>query len=135
MPIPMKPLRRIVTGQNSGGRSVVLYDSAAPNVNVGGVASSAGMTDIWAFPHCPVPLGETRDDGAGPFRFDPPALGGHLRVVHSAERPANYDPAARAHPRYGGRGTGRRRHRRATRHAACMEQPFRSPRRAGNFVA
>ena len=53
MPIPMKPLRRIVTGQNSGGRSAVLYDSAAPNVNVGGVASSAGMTDIWAFPHCP----------------------------------------------------------------------------------
>lgn len=52
MPIPMKPLRRIVTGQNSGGRSAVLYDSAAPNVNVGGVASSAGMTDIWAFPHC-----------------------------------------------------------------------------------
>lgn len=92
MPIPMRPLRRVVTGQDADGRSTVLYDSAAPNVNVGGVAASAGMTDIWAFPRCPVPLGGTRDDGAGPFRFDPPALGGHLRVVHSAEKPVNYDP-------------------------------------------
>lgn len=103
MPIPMRPLRRVVTGQDADGRSTVLYDSAAPNVNVGGVAASAGMTDIWAFARCPVPLGGTRDDGAGPFRFDPPALGGHLRVVHSADKPLNYDPttdttAVPAHP-------------------------------------
>lgn len=94
MPIPMKPIRRVVTGQDESGRSTVLFDSAAPNVNVGGIAASAGMTDIWAFSSCPVSLVGTRDDGADPFRFDPPALGGHLRIVHSAEKPANYDAAA-----------------------------------------
>src|SRR3954451_12271765 len=94
MAVPMRPIRRVVTGQDASGRSVVLYDSAAPNVNVGGVAASAGMTDIWAFQQCPVPLDSTSDDGACPFRFDPPALGGHLRIVHSAEKPADYDPAS-----------------------------------------
>jgi hypothetical protein len=91
MPVPMKPVRRVVTGQDAEGRSIVLYDSAAPNVNVGGVAASAGMTDVWVFDRCPAPVQGTRDDGAGPFRFDPPAAGGHLRIVHSAEKPADYD--------------------------------------------
>ena len=94
MPVPMRPIRRVVTGQDANGRSVVLYDSAAPNVNVGGVAASAGMTDIWAFQQCPVPLDRADDDGAGPFRFDPPAAGGHLRIVHSAGKPADYHAAA-----------------------------------------
>ena len=94
MPVPMKPVRRIVTGQDAQGRSIVLHDSAAPNVNVGGVAASAGMTDVWVFDRCPAPVQGTRDDGAGPFRFDPPPAGGHLRIVHSAGKLPNYDAAS-----------------------------------------
>ena len=93
MPIPLKPIRRVVTGQDADGRSVVLFDSAARKVNVGGIAASAAMTDVWVFDRCPAQVSGTRDDGAGPFSFDPPSHGGHLRIVHSAEKPANYDPA------------------------------------------
>jgi quercetin dioxygenase-like cupin family protein len=88
----MKPIRRVVTGNDAQGKSGVLFDSAAPNVNVGTIAASAGMTDIWVFARCPVDIGGTRDDGNLPFSFDPPANGGHLRIVHSAGKPAGYDP-------------------------------------------
>jgi hypothetical protein len=89
----LKPIRRVVTGNDDAGRSGVLYDSAAPNVNPGAVTRGNGMTDIWVFDRCPARIGGTRDDGNLPFRFDPPAAGGHLRIVQSAVRPADYDPA------------------------------------------
>ena len=89
----VKPIRRIVTGNDSHGRSRVLFDSAAPNVNPGAVAASAAMTDIWVFKSCPALIQGDRDDGALPFRFEPPEQGGHLRIVQSAGKPANYDPA------------------------------------------
>jgi hypothetical protein len=94
MTLKMKPIRRIVTGNDSQGRSGVLFDSAAPNVNVGKIAASAGMTDIWVFDQCPVTISGVVDDGNRPFSFDPPASGGHFRIVHSAGKPENYDPAA-----------------------------------------
>ena len=83
MPVPLRPIRRVVTGQDAEGRSCVLYDSAAPNVSHGlnAVAKSGAMTDVWVY------------DGNDPFSFDPPAEGGHLRIVHSAEKPADYDQA------------------------------------------
>lgn len=93
MSLVVKPIRRIVTGNDAVGRSGVLWDSAAPNVNVGGIAASAAMTDVWVFDDCPVPVDGTRDDGARPFSFEPPEHGGHLRIVHSAGRTADQDPA------------------------------------------
>ena len=89
----LKPIRRVVTGNDARGRSRVLFDSAAPNVNPGAVSPSAGMTDIWVFDRCPAVISGERDDGALPFHFEPPAAGGHLRIVQSAGRPADYDPA------------------------------------------
>lgn len=94
MTLDMRPVRRVVTGHDADGRSCVLFDSAAPNVNVGGIAASAGMTDVWVFDRCPAPIDGDRDDGNRPFRFDPPADGGHLRIVQSAGKPAGYDRAA-----------------------------------------
>ena len=88
-----KPIRRVVTGNDAQGRSRVLFDSAAPNVNPGAVAASAAMTDLWVFKSCPAPITGERDDGALPFCFEPPEHGGHLRIVQSAGKPANYDPA------------------------------------------
>jgi hypothetical protein len=96
MPLQMRPVRRVVTGHDAEGRSCVLFDSAAPNVNVGGVAASAGMTDVWVFDRCPAPISGDRDDGDLPFRFDPPTEGGHLRIVQSAGRPEGYDRASDA---------------------------------------
>ena len=87
----VKPIRRVVTGNDAQGRSKVLFDSAAPNVNPNSFKKGAGMTDIWVFHHCPANIQGDKDDGNLPFHFEPPANGGHLRIVQSDERPADYD--------------------------------------------
>lgn len=88
----LKPIRRIVTGHDKKGRSCVIYDSDAPNVNPQLNKPGSGMTDIWVFASCPVDLSGDRDDGNLPFNFEPPPLGGHLRIVQSAARPPDYNP-------------------------------------------
>lgn len=89
----IKPIRRVVTGNDAQGRSRVLYDSAAPNVNANAFKKGTGMTDIWVFDRCPAVISGSRDDGNLPFHFEPPAAGGHLRIVQSDPKPADYDPA------------------------------------------
>jgi mannose-6-phosphate isomerase-like protein (cupin superfamily) len=93
MAMTLKPIRRVVTGTDAQGRSRVLFDGPAPNVNPGAVAPSAGMTELWVFHTCPAPIAGERDDGNLPFNFEPPPEGGHLRIVQSAARPPGYDPA------------------------------------------
>ena len=88
-----RPIRRVVTGNDAQGRSRVLFDSAAPNVNPGAISKGTCMTDIWVYQALPAPIAGTRDDGNLPFHFEPPHHGGHLRIVQSNGRPKNYDPA------------------------------------------
>jgi hypothetical protein len=88
-----KPIRRVVTGNDALGRSCVMFDSAAPNVNPGAISRGTCMTDLWVYDGVPAPIAETRDDGNLPFHFEPPAAGGHLRIVQSSGKPADYDPA------------------------------------------
>ena len=90
----LKTIRRVVTGNDAQGRSRVLFDSAAPNVNPGAVSPSNGMTDLWVYKSTPAPIGGEHDDGRLPFSFEPPEEGGHLRVVQSTGKAADYDPAA-----------------------------------------
>ena len=90
----IKPIRRVVTGNDAQGRSCVLYDSAAPNVNANAFKKGTAMTDVWVFDACPAVITGTRDDGNLPFNFEPPHTGGHLRIVQSDAKPADYDPAA-----------------------------------------
>ena len=89
----LKPVRRVVTGNDEHGRSRVLFDGAAPNVNPRAVSPGAGMTDVWVFEDCPAGISGERDDGNLPFNFEPPARGGHLRIVQSTAPPPGYDPA------------------------------------------
>src|SRR5688572_1995085 len=84
----IKPVRRVVTGNDAQGRSCVLYDSAAPNVNPGAIRPGTCMTDVWVYETCPVRLAGDRDDGRLPFSFEPPHEGGHLRIVQSPPKPA-----------------------------------------------
>lgn len=93
MPAGLKPIRRVVTGNDAQGRSRVLFDSAAPNANPAPIRPGAGMTDIWVYTASPAVISGARDDGNLPFNFEPPETGGHLRVVQSQGRPADYDPA------------------------------------------
>ena len=88
-----KPIRRVVTGNDAQGRSRVLFDSAAPNINPGAIVRGTCMTDIWVYQHSPAPISNDRDDGNLPFHFEPPAAGGHLRIVQSPGKPRGHDPA------------------------------------------
>ena len=60
MPDPIKPIRRVVTGNDANGRSRVLFDSAAPNVNPGAVSKGTCMTDVWVYKSSPAPISGER---------------------------------------------------------------------------
>ena len=89
----VKPIRRVVTGNDAQGRSKVLFDSAAPNVNANAFKKGTGMTDIWVFHECPATISGEKDYGNMPFHFEPPPNGGQLRIVQSDVKPADYDAA------------------------------------------
>ena len=89
----IKPIRRVVTGNDARGRSKVLYDGPAPGVKASAFKKGTGMTDIWQFDTCPASIAGDRDEGNRPFHFEPPATGGCLRIVQSDPKPASYDPA------------------------------------------
>src|SRR3954463_10338617 len=72
MPAGIKPIRRVVTGNDAQGRSRVLFDSAAPNVNPGAISRGTCMTDVWVYESSPAVITGERDDGNLPFRFEPP---------------------------------------------------------------
>ena len=89
----LKLIRRVVTGNDEQGRSYVLFDSAAPNVNPGAISRGTCMTDIWVYQTAPAIISGRRDDGNLPFHFEPPRQGGHLRIVQSTGKPTDYDQA------------------------------------------
>src|SRR5215472_4167244 len=89
----VRPIRRVVTGNDAQGRSCVLFDFAAPNVNPGAISRGACMTDLWVYDSLPANVRGSRDDGNLQFHFEPPPNGGHLRIVQSNAKPAGYDPA------------------------------------------
>ncbi|MCC7485588.1 MAG: cupin domain-containing protein [Burkholderiales bacterium] len=88
----IKPVRRVVTANDADGRSYVLHDGPAPNVNANAFKKGTAMTDVWVFASCPADISGTRDDGTLPFHFEPPRSGGHLRIVQSDPKPPDYDP-------------------------------------------
>ena len=57
----IKPIRRVVTGNDERGRSRVLYDGPAPRVKGSAFKKGTGMTDIWMYESSPAPLGGDRD--------------------------------------------------------------------------
>jgi hypothetical protein len=87
----MKPIRRVVTGNDAQGRSRVLYDGPGPNVAPRPDNPRGGMTDLWVYGQSPAPLAGERDDGALTYHFEPPHTGGHLRIVQTTKPPADYD--------------------------------------------
>ena len=68
----IKPIRRVVTGEDKDGRSCVIYDGPAPSVSANQFKKGTGMTDIWLWDKNPVPISGTKDDGDVPFHFEPP---------------------------------------------------------------
>ncbi len=89
----LKPIRRVVTGNDERGRSKVVWDGPAPNAHPVSMGVGRGHTDLWVWNETPPLLSGDHDDGNLPYDFPGPPNGGHLRVVQSQGRPAGYDPA------------------------------------------
>jgi mannose-6-phosphate isomerase-like protein (cupin superfamily) len=75
------PVRRILTGHNAAGESVIAEDAASPfSMHLPGVPSF-GVTDLWKIPRTPFPLENTAETCAMPIQLAPPAGGNVLRIV------------------------------------------------------
>ncbi|HKA42487.1 MAG TPA: cupin domain-containing protein [Burkholderiales bacterium] len=89
----LKPIRRVVTGNDERGKSKVVWDGPAPNAHEASMGSGRGHIDFWVWNESPAPLSGSTDDGNLPYDFPGPRHGGHWRVVQGVGRTANYDPA------------------------------------------
>jgi uncharacterized cupin superfamily protein len=79
----VRPLRRVVTGNDAQGRSGVLHDSATPNYFPR--ATGTCFYELWTLDRVPTGLAGIADAGAAgrPFAHSPPASGAHWRITHS----------------------------------------------------
>lgn len=79
----VRPLRRVVAGNDAQGRSVVQYDSAAPNYFPRPTGTC--FYELWTLDRIPAAIAGPADAGAAgrPFMHSPPATGAHWRITHS----------------------------------------------------
>ncbi|MGE5526219.1 MAG: hypothetical protein ACM3SS_21080 [Rhodospirillaceae bacterium] len=87
----LKPIRRLVAGNDVDGLSTVLIDGPAPNSHPSPTLPGCGHTDLWVWNDSPLELGGTSDEGNLEYAFPGEPRGGHLRVVQRAGRPPDYD--------------------------------------------
>jgi uncharacterized cupin superfamily protein len=79
----VRPIRRVVAGNDARGRSAVLFDSAVPNYFPR--ATGTCFYELWTLDQVPIGLAGPADAGAAgrPFMHSPPADGAHWRITHS----------------------------------------------------
>ena len=93
----LKPIRRVVTGNDANGKSKVTWDGPAPGMHEVSMGAGRGHIDFWIWNESPAPLSGTNDDGNLTYHFPGPPKGGHLRVVQGAGRAPDYDAAKDPH--------------------------------------
>lgn len=77
----VKPIRRVITGHDAKGRSIIASDGPSPNVlPLAGVPSFA-LTDLWVTFDAPADNATPGDAAARPITLEPPPRGTILRVV------------------------------------------------------
>jgi mannose-6-phosphate isomerase-like protein (cupin superfamily) len=74
-----RPVRRVVTGHDTAGRSVVLFDSAAPNVR--GRAQGNASTLLWVTEETPADVSGRTDRAAREIAVPPPRGGTIFRLA------------------------------------------------------
>jgi quercetin dioxygenase-like cupin family protein len=89
----VKPIRRVVTGNDAQGKSKVVWDGPAPSMHEASMGSGRGHIDFWVWNESPAPLSGAADDGSLAYDFPGPPRGGHLRVVQGVGRAPDYDVA------------------------------------------
>ncbi len=89
----MRKLRRVVTGHNEQGKSVVLFDGLPPNVTLGG-----RLAEIWYTDETPASNRGHADASLRSLQMEPPARGSVFRCLEldPESQIADLDAAARA---------------------------------------
>jgi quercetin dioxygenase-like cupin family protein len=74
-----KPIRRIVTGHDSEGHSIILMDGPPPTVMT--PATNVRLTDLWETTGMPASNAGSEDASLRPVRLIPPKNGSIFRIV------------------------------------------------------
>jgi quercetin dioxygenase-like cupin family protein len=77
----LKPIRRVVTGHDARGRSVIVSDGPSPHVLALPGRPDFGLTNLWVTDATPASNEGQADAAARPVVLEPPPGGSILRVV------------------------------------------------------
>ena len=72
----LKAIRRVITGVNSEGLSVITNEGNAPGQHENDKIPGRGYTDFWVWRKTPQPLHGVEDTGLWPDEFPGPPPGG-----------------------------------------------------------
>lgn len=78
---PQGHIRRIVTGHDALGRSMVTEDRAAPSVHTNPKRVGYRLTQLWMTDQTPAPVANEADPTARPLKLEPPKNGSVVRIV------------------------------------------------------
>jgi mannose-6-phosphate isomerase-like protein (cupin superfamily) len=91
----MRDIRRIVTGPDENGKSIITFAGVATNVLESAAWPGSRLTELWMTDEIPVDNSGVEDLGAQPIRHDPPPGGSVFRVVEiPPETQSRIDTAA-----------------------------------------
>ncbi len=77
----LPPVRRVVTGHDPAGRSVITFDGTPPAVVELAAVPGTVFHELWATAASPVPVDNGDDPTLGSLQLDPPQGGTRIRVV------------------------------------------------------
>ncbi len=77
----IKPIRRVVTGHNAQGRSVIVSDAPSPHVLTLPGRPDFALTDLWVSDRAPASNAGRGDPAKRRMSLEPPANGTIFRVV------------------------------------------------------
>jgi naringenin degradation protein FdeH len=77
----IKPIRRIVTGHNAQGRSIIVSDAPSPHVLTLPGRADLALTDLWVTDRAPASNAGSADTAKRRMSLEPPMNGSIFRVV------------------------------------------------------
>ena len=90
-------VRRVLTGHDRDGKSIILSDGIAPNMKEMPSFPGLALTDLWETKGAPASNEGDADAAARPVHLEPPKNGTIVRVVEfppDSTRPRDADPSA-----------------------------------------
>ncbi len=76
-----RSIRRVITGHDAQGRSIVTEDAAAPSVHTNPKRVGYHLTQLWMTDQTPAYVGNEPDPTSRPLRLEPPKGGTVVRIV------------------------------------------------------